>query len=102
LIAILYLLLHTKCFAKACGYTQKAEHIRLVKGTVRVNPHLRVLCPTLAKGGKCRKGKQHKKGDYLRPKLLLKNHGDPSLQLWICEGCSNFLLRVNINEVSLI
>ena len=34
---------------------QKASHIRLVKGIVRVNPHVRVLCPTVAKDIKFKK-----------------------------------------------
>ena len=74
---------------------QQATHIRLVKGVVKVNPHLQVLCPTLANGGICRKGKRKKNGTPYRPKLLVKNHGDPGLQLWMCEGCRDkFLLRV--------
>jgi hypothetical protein len=29
--------------------------------------------------------------------LLLKNHSDPSLQLWMCEGCKDkFLLKVEL------
>lgn len=82
--------------------SQQATHIRLVKGVVRVNPHLQVLCPTLAEGIICRKGFKNKRGVYRRPKLLIKNHGDPRLQLWVCEGCNHFLLRVNMNDVSLI
>ena len=81
---------------------QKASHIKLVKGVVRVNPHVRVLCPTLAKGQICRKGKQKKNGIPYRPKLLVKNHGSPGLQLWSCEGCKDkFLLRANLNEAFL-
>ena len=76
---------------------QQATHIRLVKGAVKVNPHLRVLCPTLAKGRICRKGKRKNNGSPYRPELLVKNHGDPSLQLWMCEGCKDkFLLRVRV------
>jgi len=80
---------------------QRATHIRLVRGVVKRNPHVRVLCPTLAKGEVCnRTGKSLLKGDtkeILRPKLLVKNHGDTSLQLWMCEGCKDkFLLRVNL------
>jgi hypothetical protein len=74
---------------------QKATHIRLVKGTVKVNPHLQFLCPVLASGRDCRKGFKHYRGKYHRPKLLIKNYGDPCLQLWMCEGCKDkFLLRV--------
>jgi hypothetical protein len=78
---------------------QKATHIRLVKGTVKVNPHLRVLCPRLARGEDCKMG-QHKSksGKAYRPKLLVKNYGDPDLQLWMCEGCKDkFLLRVKVD-----
>ena len=73
---------------------QQATHIRLVRGVVRVNPHPQVLCPTLAEGIICRKGFKNKRGVYHRPKLLVKNHGDPRLQLWMWEGCKEFLLRV--------
>lgn len=77
--------------------SQKASHIKLVKGTVKINPHVKVLCPTLANGGICRKGILHKKGTYLRPELLLKNHFNPDLQLWSCEGCrTKFLVRVEM------
>jgi len=76
---------------------QRASHIRLVKGVVKVNPHLQVLCPVLASGQDCRRGFKSKKGSYHRPKLLVKNYGDPRLQLWMCEGCKDkFLLRVKI------
>jgi hypothetical protein len=76
--------------------SQRATHIRLVKGTVKRNPHARVLCPVLASGQDCRRGYKGKKGTYQRPKLLVKNHGDPRLQLWMCEGCKDkFLLRVD-------
>jgi hypothetical protein len=38
-------------------------------------------------------------GSPFRPELLIKNFGDPDLQLWSCEGCRDeFLLRVNIKE----
>ena len=77
---------------------QRATHIRLVKGIVKVNPHFQVLCPTLANGGICHRGGKSSK-DWIRPKLLVKNHGDPSLQLWMCEGCRDkFLLRVNVGS----
>jgi hypothetical protein len=75
---------------------QRATHIRLVKGVVKVNPHLQVLCPVLASGQDCRRGFKNYKGKYHRPKLLVKNHGNPGLQLWMCEGCNHFLLRVNL------
>jgi hypothetical protein len=74
--------------------SQRATHIRLVKGTVKRNPHTRVLCPTLAQGGVCHRGGKHPY-QWLRPKLLIKNYGNPRLQLWMCEGCRDkFLLRV--------
>jgi hypothetical protein len=74
---------------------QRATHIRLVRGVVKKNPHVRVLCPTLANGGICHRGGKGSK-DWLRPKLLVKNHGDPRLQLWMCKGCKDkFLLRVD-------
>jgi len=77
---------------------QRATHIKLVRGIVKVNPHLKVLCPTLATGGICHRGGKHPK-DWLRPKLLVKNHGDPRLQLWMCEGCKDkFLLRVYVDS----
>jgi hypothetical protein len=74
---------------------QKPCSIRLKRGLVNVNPHVRVLCPRLAEGKVCRKGITMENKKLHRPKLLLKNHVDPGLQLWICEGCkSKFLLRV--------
>ena len=73
---------------------QRATHIKLVRGIVKGNPHLQVLCPTLARVEVCHRGGRRPK-DWLRPKLLTKNFGDPSLQLWMCEGCKDkFLLRV--------
>ena len=75
--------------------SQGATHIRLVRGVVKKNPHVRVLCPQLARGEICHRGGKHPK-DWLRPKLLVKNHGDPCLQLWMCEGCPDFLLRAKI------
>jgi hypothetical protein len=75
---------------------QRASHIPLKKGIVKRNPHVRVLCPTLANGGICHRRGKHPKL-WFRPKLLVKNHGDPSLQLWMCEGCKDkFLLKVNV------
>jgi len=76
---------------------QRATHIRLVRGVVKVNPHLQVLCPTLAKGRVCQKGKRKKSGYPYRPELLVKNYSNPDLQLWMCEGCRDkFLLRVEV------
>ena len=77
---------------------QRATHIRLVKGIVRRNSPISVLCPTLANGGICHRGGKHPK-DWLRPKLLAKNHGSPWLQLWMCEGCKDkFLLKVKLKR----
>lgn len=74
---------------------QRAAHIRLVKGIVKVNPHLQVLCPVLVSGQDCRKGFKSNRGFYHRPQLLIRNYGDPNIQLWMCEGCRDkFLLRV--------
>ena len=53
---------------------QQATHIRLVKGVVRVNPHLQVLCPTLVARETCHRGGRTPK-EWHRPKLLLKNFG---------------------------
>ena len=74
---------------------QRASHIPLVEGVIRKNPHVRVLCPTLANGGICHRGGKHPKL-WFRPKLLVKNYSNPNLQLWSCEGCPQFLLRVEI------
>jgi hypothetical protein len=77
--------------------SQRATHIRLVRGVVKVNPHLQVLCPALAKGRVCRKALKNQRGVYKRPQLLIKNYGDPGLQLWMCEGCRDkFLLKVKL------
>jgi len=39
-----------------------------------------------------------KKEQWFRPKLLVKNHKDPNLQLWSCKGCEDkFLLRVDVD-----
>ena len=73
---------------------QKPCSVKLKNGVVKVNPHLRVLCPKLAEGKDCRKGITLVNKNPYRPKLLLKNHADPNLQLWSCEGCKEFLLRV--------
>ena len=86
------------------GPGQKPTHIRLIEGVVKVNPLLKVLCPTLAKREKtCNKGKMKNGGFPYRPELLIKNFGNSSLQLWSCKGCRDkFLLRVIINEMSLL
>lgn len=77
------------------GRPQKAEHVKLVVGEYRKNPHVRVLCPELRRWGRCYKNH--------RPKLLLKNHMNPRRQLWQCDGskkCSNkdFLIVVEYLE----
>ena len=77
---------------------QPAPHTRLVKGIVTYNPHLQVLCPKLARDGDCKKHKDYK---LFRPRFLVQNHADPSLQLWACEGCQHFLLRVRVTIFSL-
>ena len=82
-------------------HIQKATHIKLIQGVVKINPHVHVLCPTLAKGEKCVKtGGRVDRGSHktiLRPKLLVKSPNNPSLQLWSCKGCEDkFLLRVQI------
>ena len=77
--------------------SQRASHIPLKKGVVKRNPHVRVLCPVLASGQDCHKGFRSRKGEYKRPELLVKNFGNPRLQLWSCEGCKDkFLLRIKI------
>ena len=75
---------------------QKPCSVKLKEGVVKVNPHFRVLCPRLAEGKPCRKGITLENKNPYRPKLLLKNHANSDLQLWNCEGCQNFLLRVKI------
>lgn len=55
---------------------QKVTYIKLVKGVVKRNPHVKVLCPRLAEGD-CQRGKKTKTGTPYRPQLLVKNHGDP-------------------------
>ena len=77
---------------------QRADHIRLVEGIVKVNPHVRILCPKRARGERCNKGKTKNDGFPYRPELLIKNCNDPDLQLWSCQGCTNFLLRVKIEN----
>ena len=39
---------------------QRASHIRPVEGIVKVNPHLRVICPKLASGEDCQRGKKNR------------------------------------------
>ena len=80
---------------------QRADHIRLVEGIVKVNPHVWVLCPKLARIESCNKGVKKNAGSPFRPELLVKNYNNPDLQLWSCEGCKEkFLLRVNFKEIS--
>ena len=86
-------------------YEQRAESIKLVKGVVEyvqigLARGYKVLCPTLSKGFGCEKGKfRRKKEEWYRPRFLVKNCGDPRLQLWVCPGCeSKFLLRVHIDD----
>ena len=75
---------------------EKAEHIRLVKGIYKNNPHVRVLCPQLVVSGLCKKKGGKGKGiPHARPKLLLQHHYVPNLQLWQCK-CKDFLLRVEL------
>ena len=77
--------------------TVAGAHIPLVKGVIRRNSPITVLCPTLAKGIICSRGTgPAMSGKPYRPKLLVKNHSNPDLQLWSCEGCPNFLIRVKI------
>ena len=79
---------------------QKAEHTRLVEGIVKVNPHVQVLCPKLARGERCNKGVMKKAGSPFRPELLVKNYTNPNIQLWSCEGCAEkFLLRVDLGDI---
>ncbi len=70
--------------------------IHLVKGIIRYDGPTKVLCPTLANGMICSKGTgPAMRGKPYRPKLLMKNHANPNLQLWSCKGCADqFLLRV--------
>lgn len=72
----------------------KPQHIRLVKGVFSNNPG-EVLCPTLIRNGSCRRCDRDFK--LKRPKLLLKHHSNPNLELWMCAGCEDFLLRVERN-----
>lgn len=78
------------------GSTEESNIILLVKGVVCYNSPIIVLCPILAKGINCSRGTgSAMRGKPYRPKLLLKNHANPNLQLWYCEGCKDILLKVN-------
>ena len=71
--------------------------MNLMKVTVKFNPHVRVLCPKLARRESCNKGVKKNAGSPFRPELLVKNYTNPDLQLWICDGCKDkFLLRVEL------
>ena len=76
--------------------SQRATYTPLVEGIVKANPHVQVLCPTLARGERCNKGVMKKAGSPFRPELLVKNYNNPNIQLWSCEGCPDFLLRVEL------
>ena len=77
--------------------SERATHIKLVKGVYTINPHVRVLCPKLVETGSCRKRKR-KRGrvPITRPEFLLRNYNDSKLELWQCSGCKDFLLRVEL------
>ena len=78
-------------------FKQPASRIRLVKGEYSSNPG-EVLCPNLIKSGKCNKHRIDKDFNwtYKRPKLLLKHHSNSNLELWECEGCKDFLMKVRV------
>ena len=78
--------------------TEGSAHIHLVNGVIRRNSPIKVLCPTLANGIICSRGTgPGMRGKPYRPKLLVKNHANPNLQLWSCKGCKDeFLLRVRL------
>ena len=77
--------------------TEASAHVHLVKGVVCHNNPITVLCPILAKGIICSRGTgPSMRGTPYRPKLLMKNHANPSLQLWGCEGCKDILIRVRL------
>ena len=79
---------------------QRATYTPLVEGIVKVNPHVQVLCPKLARGERCNKGVMKKAGSPFRPNLLVKNYTNPNIQLWSCEGCAEkFLLRVDLGDI---
>jgi len=76
--------------------TEVSPSIHLVKGVACHNSPLTVQCPILAKGIICSRGTgPAMRGKPYRPKLLLKNHANPNLQLWSCKGCKDILLIVN-------
>ena len=84
------------------GPTIVGAHIELVKGVICRNSPIKVLCPILAKGIICSRGTgPAMSGTPYRPKLLVKNHENPNIQLWSCKGCPDFLIKVNIDENSL-
>ena len=79
---------------------QKAAYTPLVKGIVKANPHIRVLCPKLSRRESCNKGVKKNAGSPFRPELLVKNYNNPNIQLWSCPGCAEkFLLRVDIGDI---
>ena len=79
---------------------QKATYTLLVEGIVKNNPHLKVLCPKLARRESCNKGVKKNAGSPFRPELLVTNYNNPDLQLWSCEGCAEkFLLRVDLGDI---
>jgi hypothetical protein len=74
----------------------EGDRVFLVKGVVCHDSPVTVLCPFLARGMICSRGTgPAMRGEPYRPKLLLKNHANPDLQLWSCEGCKDILLKVN-------
>ena len=78
--------------------SEVSNHVLLVKGVVCDCSPITVLCPILAKGIACTRGTgPAMRGKPFRPKLLLKNYADPSLQLWYCEGCKDVLLKVDMH-----
>jgi hypothetical protein len=73
--------------------------VLLVKGIVCSNSPITIHCPILAKGINCHRVTDSENSEkFCRPKLLVKNHGNPNLQLWSCKGCKNVLIKVNLNE----
>jgi hypothetical protein len=40
----------------------------------------------------CLKGRCRKEA---KPQFLIRNFNDPALELWMCEGCKEFLLRID-------
>jgi len=74
---------------------EKTTHIRLVKGVYSDNPG-EVLCPALIESFCMKRGKGRRGGKVTRPKFLIRNFNNSTLELWQCKGCSNFLLRVEL------